>query len=85
MLTLISPHKVKAELFHVGLVGRSLPSQDSSVNGGVEGLNTAAEHLGETGELGHVPEGAGRRRRVWVTQWSQIIYRSQDSPAESLT
>lgn len=61
MLTLILPHEIKAEFFHVGLVRRSVSGQDSSMNGGVEGFNPTAEHLGETGELRHVSENTWQR------------------------
>lgn len=43
-------------LGEVLLVGLDITGEDTTVHGGVEGLNTATEHLGGVGDGGDIPE-----------------------------
>ena len=41
----------------LGVLGEVAAGEDAGVDGGVEGLDAAVEHLGEAGEVGDLPDG----------------------------
>lgn len=69
----VSPDQAVAQLLHVSSVTGAFSGQDAPMDGGMKGLHSAAQHLGVSGQVRHVPAAQQQvqqfKTRIFIFTW----------------